>query len=567
MHAIPVGAPGEHRVAVFFNDIKRQREAEDALRASEARLRTLIEGIPQLVWRAVGEGEWTWSSPQWTSFTGQSADDALGLGWLDAVHPDDRDNALAAWRMAAARDGYETDFRLRHPANGGWRWFQSRAKALRDARGRVIEWLGSSTGIDDQIRAREVLMRGSEQLEALVAERTADLSQALDTLREQAAERERAEAKLRQGDKLRAIGQLTGGIAHDFNNMLQGITSSLAMARLRLGQGRPADLPGYLDRAEKAAQRAAALTYRLLAFARQQALKPEPVSFDTVARDMEDMIRRTVGPAVQVELKLADGAWLVMCDRNQLESALLNLCVNARDAMPDGGWLTVSTAELVLGGGDVERADDLEPGRYASIAVSDTGAGMTPEVLAQVFEPFFTTKPLGRGTGLGLGLSQIYGFVKQSGGSVRISTEPGQGTTVRLLLPFHGFNQNLGGGSQPETGRTLLLVEDEPDVRELTAEHLRELGHRVLEASGAAAALRLVQTGARIDLMVSDVGLPGGMDGRQLVTAVRELRPGLPVVLITGHAGNEPITAVELLRKPFEPDALARRVAQMLGLG
>src|SRR4051812_5650741 len=287
---------------------------------------------------------------------------------------------------------------------------------------------------EDQLRAHEALARAGEKLEKRVAERTAELEQALGILRRESWEREQAEERLRQSENLKAVGQLTGGIAHDFNNMLQAITGCLSTIRRRVQQGRAAEVVDYVERGETAAKRAADLTHRLLAFGRRQTLVPKPVIMDRIATDMEDMIRRTVGPAVQVELKLADGKWLVMCDPGQLESALLNLCVNARDAMPQGGWLTISTAELDLDGAAVSDFEDAKPGRYAAIAVSDTGTGMTREVAAHAFEPFFTTKQPGQGTGLGL--SQIYGFVRQSGGIVQVETAPGKGTTIRLCLPF-----------------------------------------------------------------------------------------------------------------------------------
>jgi signal transduction histidine kinase len=429
----------------------------------------------------------------------------------------------------------------------------------------VEEWLGTSTDIDDQMQARAVLARGSEELEAQVATRTAELQQALATLKAAIAQREQAEERLRQSEKLKAVGQLTGGIAHDLNNMLQSITGSLSMVRLRLQQARAADIPGYVDRAERGAHRAATLTHRLLAFARRQTLAPKPVDLDRVAGGMEDMLRRTIGPGIQLDMRLANGRWLVMCDPDQMESALLNLCINARDAMPDGGWLTVGTQEVMLTDADVADHEDMAPGRYVAIAVSDTGTGMTPEVVQHVFEPFFTTKPQGQGTGLGL--SQIYGFVRQSGGLMQIDTAPGQGTTVRVCLPYCGRNEQDTLATGTRTGKTLLLVEDEEDVRELISENLRDLGYSVLEAEDGAAALRLVQAGTQFDLLVSDIGLPGMLDGRQLVDAVRARIPHLPVVLITGYAGGQAVTNADLLHKPFDLSVLADLVRTRIDSG
>jgi PAS domain S-box-containing protein len=501
---------------------------------------------------------------------GWTAEEAVGQPSAIIFTPEDRARGQdqKETEMASA-EGVAPNVRW-HIRKDGLRVFiEGSTRALRDDDGRLTGFLKIGQDVTARRAAEErlheseaALRRLNETLEAQVEARTAELRQALGAIQVEVLQRQQAEQRLLQSEKLKAIGQLTGGIAHDFNNMLQTITSGLSMIRLRARQGLSGDIAGYVDRAEIGAKRAAALTHRLLAFGRQQALAPKPVSVDQVARDMEDMIRRSVGPAVQVELKLGDGKWLVMCDPSQLESALLNLCVNARDAMPDGGWLVITTEELVLSAADIAHAEDAQPGRYASIAVSDTGTGMTPEVAAHVFEPFFTTKPLGQGTGLGL--SQIYGFIRQSGGIVQLETAPGKGTVVRLCLPFHALNPDSTAASQGDVGRTVLLVEDEQDVREMTAEHLRDLGYRVLEAEEGAAALRLVQAGAHLDLLVSDVGLPGGMNGRQLADLVRERHPDLPVILITGYAAGQEMSGVDIVHKPFDPVTFAELVRAKL---
>ncbi len=287
--------------------------------------------------------------------------------------------------------------------------------------------------VEDQTavkRAEEALRDANATLEARVEARTAELMA--------------AEATLRQSQKMEAIGQLTGGIAHDFNNVLQGITGNLDLLRLRAEQGRPGSVARHLAAAHKSVQRAAALTRRLLTFARQLPLDPTLANMDTLAVGMEELIRRTVGPSIQVEVRLGDGSWLVLCDEGQLENALLNLAINARDAMPEGGWLTISTGQAHLSAADLAGDEQMAPGAFATIAVTDTGAGMTPEVMARAFEPFFTTKPPGQGTGLGL--SQIYGFVRQSGGVVRLESAPGRGTTVRIFLPRHAPADDAGEG-------------------------------------------------------------------------------------------------------------------------
>ena len=388
------------------------------------------------------------------------------------------------------------------------------------------------------------------------------------------AERGRIEDVLRQSQKMEAVGQLTGGLAHDFNNLLTGITGSLEMLQTRMAQGRVGDLERYITAAQGASKRAAALTHRLLAFSRRQTLEPKAADINRLIAGMEELVRRTVGPAVAVEVVAAGGLWTTLVDPNQLENALLNLCINARDAMPDGGRLTVETANRWLderGAGERE----LPPGQYVSLCVSDTGAGMTPEIIERAFDPFFTTKPIGQGTGLGL--SMIYGFARQSGGQVRIYSEPGQGATVCLYLPRHLGDAAAGeGAAEPhappraEQGETVLIVDDEPTVRMLVGEVLQDLGYTALEAADGASGLRVLQSDARVDLLITDVGLPGGMNGRQVADAGRILRPRLKVLFITGYAENAVVghghlePGMRVLTKPFMMDVLAKRIKDLI---
>jgi len=383
------------------------------------------------------------------------------------------------------------------------------------------------------------------------------------------------EALLRQSQKMEAVGQLTGGIAHDFNNMLQAIGGSLEMMERRIGQGRSSEAEQFVDTARKTVERAAALTHRLLAFARRQPLQPRSVEPDELIAGMEELIRRTMGPGVTIELRMNDGVWTVLCDPNQLENVLLNLTINARDAMPDGGRLTIATNDVTLSEADVVGQEGARPGAYVEISVIDTGTGMDATTKARAFEPFFTTKPIGQGTGLGL--SQLYGFVRQSGGIVRLDSAPGQGTTVRLYLPRHAdadepetkaAGSGQGAASQSGAGETVLLVEDETNVRMVAAEALRDFGYRVLEAADGPAALQVLHSAVRVDLMVTDVGLPGGLNGRQVADAARERRPVLPVLFITGYAGHalegQLAPGMEVIGKPFALDVLAARVRAML---
>ena len=382
------------------------------------------------------------------------------------------------------------------------------------------------------------------------------------------------EEALRQSQKMEAVGQLTGGLAHDFNNLLAGISGSLEMMQARIQQGRIVDLERYMAAAQGAAKRAAALTHRLLAFSRRQTLDPRPTDVNRLIVGMQDLIQRTVGPGIELEVVGVSAVWTTLVDPSQLENALLNLCINARDAMPGGGRITIETANKWLDD-RAARQQDIPEGQYLSLCVTDTGAGMSPEIIDRVFEPFFTTKPLGEGTGLGL--SMIYGFAKQSGGQVRIYSEVGEGTTVCIYLPRY-----LGRADADETtesssllersehSRTILVVDDEPTVRMLVADIVAELGYSALEAADSVVGLKMLQSAARIDLLVTDVGLPGGMNGRQMADAARALRPDLKVLFITGYAENAVLSAGRLdpgmavLTKPFAMDAMAARIRRMI---
>lgn len=428
------------------------------------------------------------------------------------------------------------------------------------------------------------VLRATESMQALVHDQNRELEAVNGELRAQIAARETIESALRQSQKMEAIGQLTGGIAHDFNNMLQAIGGSLELMQLRVGQGRTAEVPRYVETARKTVERAAALTNRLLAFARRQPLQPRPVDVGALITSLRELIGSTIngaggaagpgaGSAITVELDLASGG-MVLCDPNQLESAILNTAINARDAMPAGGRLTIVSRQtrleaqsLVAAGAG---ADGAAPGDYLEISVTDTGAGMDEATRSRVFEPFFTTKPIGRGTGLGL--SQVYGFARQSGGMATVESAVGRGTTVRIFLPCCVSEaQPPDDETPPESApsqATLLLVEDEPLVRAVAADYLRELNYLVLEAEDAAQAMELLRHTMVLDLLITDVGLPNGMNGRQLADVSRQIKPALPVLFITGYAGDADMEhlapGMRLARKPFTLPALAMHVAAML---
>jgi PAS domain S-box-containing protein len=386
-------------------------------------------------------------------------------------------------------------------------------------------------------------------------------------------ERRAADQRLSQAQKMEAIGQLTGGIAHDFNNLLTVISGNLEALQRRLPQEAEDNLKRLTDAALRGTMRAALLTQRLLAFSRRQPLEPKPVSVNTLITGITEMLHRTLGESILIETVLAGGVWPTFADANQLESALLNLAVNARDAMPDGGKLTIEAANVYL---DEEygAVADVPPGQYVGIFVSDTGMGMAPEVIAKAFDPFFTTKEVGQGTGLGL--SQVHGFIKQSGGHIKIYSEVGSGTTLKMYLPRY-FPANSAKqahsavASVPQAkGETILVVEDEAEVRSFTVETLRELGYQVMEAPDGPSGLRLLDVHRDIHLLFTDVGLPGVMNGRQLAEEAQRRRPGLKVLFTTGYARNAIVhhgrldPGVQLILKPFTYHALAATLRRVL---
>ena len=389
------------------------------------------------------------------------------------------------------------------------------------------------------------------------------------------AEQATLEETLRQSQKMEAVGQLTGGLAHDFNNLLAGISGSLELMQSRVRQGRLNDVERFMTAAQGAVKRAAALTHRLLAFSRRQTLKPKPTDVNQLVAGMQDIIQRAIGPMIAFEFVGLAGLWPTLVDPSQLENSLLNLCLNARDAMPDGGKITVETANKWLDA-RAARQHDIPEGQFLSLCVSDTGVGMPSDVVARAFEPFFTTKPTGEGTGLGL--SMVYGFARQSGGQVRIYSEVGQGTTVCIYLPrYYG---ELVEDEEPATAadmsspsghsETVLIVDDEPTVRMLITEIIEELGYVAIEAADSVAGLKLLQSDARIDLLVTDVGLPGGMNGRQMADAARVTRSDLKVLFITGYAENSLLgngrlaPGMAVMTKPFPIETMATRIKQMI---
>ena len=547
-------------LSLTVRNVTEQKLTDLRLRESETRFRTLTETLPQLVWTCRPDGSCEYLSRQWVDYTGIPEAEQLGLAWLDRViHPDDRRRTLDHWLgSVAGRHPYDIEYRIR-AADGSYNWFKTRGTPIRDEQGEITQWFGTCTDIEAIVAARETLARDAAELERRVE---------LEVSR-----RAEVEEALRQSQKMEAVGQLTGGIAHDFNNLLAGISGSLELLERRIAQGRLGGTERYLAVAKESARRAATLTQRLLAFSRRQTLDPRAVDLNRLVAGMSDLIRRSAGPEVTVEVVEAGGLWATKVDPSQLENALLNLCINARDAMaPKGGRLTIETANKWMDD-RAARERDLVPGQYVSLCVTDTGTGMPPEVIGRVFDPFYTTKPTGQGTGLGL--SMVYGFVRQSGGQVRIYSEVGKGTTMCLYLP-----RSLGAVEEPEAApqgqidqgdnERILVVDDEAAIRMLIAEVLEDNGYVVVEAADGPTALRVLQSDARVDLLITDVGLPGGMNGRQIADAARVSRPDLHVLFITGYAENAAVgngdlePGMEIITKPFVMADLGQKVRDLL---
>ncbi len=534
-------------MTAILRDMNERHAAEAALRELNLTLEQRVAERTQerdRVWKvsldmlgvAAADGTWISINPAWTKILGWLPQEILGKtsDWLE--HPDDRRkmrDAVSRLATPEQTSDFESSFRTR------------------DGDYRVLSWTAINVEGLLYCVARDVTEQRRQQ-------------EALDE----------AEDALRQAQKMEAVGQLTGGLAHDFNNLLTGISGALELLQIRISQNRFKDVERYISVAQGAANRAAALTHRLLAFSRRQTLDPKATEVSRLISGMADLIKNTVGPGIGVTIIDGPELWTTLVDPNQLENALLNLCINARDAMPDGGQLKVETVNRMLD--EVEAFTfEMNPGEYVCLTVSDTGTGMSEDVAQRAFDPFYTTKPLGQGTGLGL--SMIYGFAKQSGGQVRIESALGQGTKIHLFLPRfdgegHSAEERRDFSTAPRAGvgETVLIVDDEPSVRMLIGETLAELGYAAIESADGASALQVLRSDARIDLLVTDVGLPGGMNGRQVADFGRSVRPDLKVLFITGYAEKVVIgdaglgQGMAILPKPFAMDGLASRIKELL---
>ncbi|UVK90797.1 PAS domain-containing protein [Pseudomonas sp. B21-051] len=554
-------------------DLTERKHTEQALRQSQTELQLIINAMPILISYVDHEERFRLNNAAYLDWYGLTPQELYGRTIREVIG--EEAYFLRAPYIAEALAGRPCSFSLYTPHRDG-----SNRHALMNylprhgADGSVNGFYIFVIDESERKKTEEALRNLNETLEERVSARTEQLAQANQRLQNEMFERERAEDALRHAQKMEAVGQLTGGIAHDFNNMLTGIIGSLDLMQRYIADGRADEIGRFTEAAVSSANRAAALTHRLLAFSRRQSLDRKTLNVNELIHSLEDLIRRTKGDPIELTLRLADDVWPISTDVSQLENALLNLVINARDAMPDGGELLIETANVYLDGNDITTLEPVKAGDYLMLAVSDNGTGMTPSVRAKAFDPFFTTKPIGQGTGLGL--SMIYGFAQQSGGHVSLDSLPNQGTCVRLYLPRLNLLEperpaveTLGAAPTATCGETVVVVEDDPAVRMLVLDLLKELGYLAHEAADARAALPLLESELRVDLLVTDVGLPG-MNGRQLAEIARQHRPGLKVLFMTGYAQKAAERqgfledGMDMVAKPFSIEVLANKIREMI---
>jgi PAS domain S-box-containing protein len=574
-HVEPDGSiPGVHILGI---DVQERYLREAALKISNARFRTAMDAVHGILWTNSADGRMQGEQPGWSSLTGQTAEEYQGYGWANAVHPDDAAATVAEWNSAVAtKTMFVHEHRVRRH-DGAWRQFAIRALPIMNASGEIVEWVGVHSDITHQRAAEAALREQAETLARQVRHREhaeEQLRQLNETLEARViaeiGERRQAEAKLAQSQKMETVGKLTGGVAHDFNNLLQVVSGNLTLLAKDVAGDERAQRR--IANAMAGVNRGAKLASQLLAFGRRHALEPKVVNVSRFVQGMDDMLRRAIGEAVEVETIVAGGLWNTFIDPAQIENALLNLAINARDAMAGRGKLTIELSNAHLDDTYARTHDEVTPGQYVLLAVTDTGSGMPPDIIDKVFEPFFSTKAEGKGSGLGL--SMVYGFVKQSGGHVKIYSEVGHGTTIKLYLPRalqaedievvvdHG---PVAGGTE-----TVLVVEDDEEVRETVVALLVDLGYRVLKAVDAASALNVIDSGVRIDMLFTDVVMPGTLKSPELARKARERLPEIAVLFTSGYTENSIVhggkldAGVELLSKPYTRDAMARKFRHVL---
>ena len=557
VQAFPIDGPGSDNVAALFSDITERRRVEEQLRSSESEFRTMAQAMLNHVWIAGADGGVQWFNQRVFEYSGETHDTLVGARWAEIVHPDDRDDAIKTW-ISALEGGeiYQTEFRIRR-ADGQYRSFLVRAVPVMSETNTVLRWIGTNTDIEHAKRNERALADLNRTLEERIAARTQELVD--------------SQAALQQAQKMEAIGQLTGGVAHDFNNLLQVVAGNLQLLAREVSGNARAE--ARIENALAGVDRGAKLAAQLLAFGRRQALEPKIIDIGRFVNGMHDMLSRSLGDGVTVEFQVDPSLWNTSADPTQVENALLNLAINARDAMDGFGRLTISARNAVIEPGDAQMAAELRPGDYVAISVADTGSGIPEAILEKVFDPFFSTKPEGKGTGLGL--SMVYGFVKQSGGHVKIESQSGQGTTITIFLPrAHGSvaDDRMQPGTSAIGGHErILVVEDDHGVRDTAVAMLTELGYTVITANDATEAMQLVESEAAIDLIFTDVMMPGPLQSPEMARRARILRPNLAVLFTSGFAENSIVKnglldeGVDLLPKPYSREAMDGRIRQLLG--
>ena len=564
-------------VYILGIDVQERALREAALARSNSRFRTAMDAVHGVLWTNSPDGRMEGEQPGWAALTGQAYDDYQGFGWADAVHTDDQSASVEAWNAAVAAKGmFVHEHRVRH-CNGSWRSFAIRALPVLDTAGEIVEWVGVHTDITHQRAAEAALRAQAEDLARQVRHREraeGQLRQLNETLEARVIaeidERRLAEAKLAQAQKMETVGKLTGGVAHDFNNLLQVVAGNLQLLAKDIAGNERAERR--VTNAMAGVSRGAKLASQLLAFGRRQALEPKVVNVSRFVRGMDDMLRRAIGEAIEIETVVGGGLWNTFIDPAQIENALLNLAINARDAMDGQGKLTIELSNTMLDDAYVRAYDEVTAGQYVMLAVTDTGSGMAPDIIEKVFEPFFSTKSEGKGSGLGL--SMVYGFVKQSGGHVKIYSELGHGTTIKLYLPraLESEDVEVSVDNGPIAGgtETVLVVEDDEGVRATVVELLADLGYRVLKAVDAASALNVIESGIPIDMLFTDVVMPGTLKSPELARKARERLPNVAVLFTSGYTENSIVhggkldAGVELLSKPYTREALARKFRHVL---
>jgi PAS domain S-box-containing protein len=569
------GAVIGFHILVFDVD-ERARHAE-TIERSNRRFRAAMDAVHGVLWTNSADGRMIGEQPGWSAITGQTPEQYQGFGWSSAVHPDDAAATIVAWNEAvASKSMFIHEHRVcRH--DGVWRTYAIRALPITGTDGELIEWVGVHTDITEQRAAEQALRDQATLLARQVHHREraeAQLRQLNETLEtrviEEITERRQAEMKLAQAQKMETIGKLTGGVAHDFNNLLQVVSGNLQLLGKDVAGNQRAEQR--VANAMAGVSRGSKLASQLLAFGRRQALEPKVVNVTRFVQGMDDMLRRAIGEGVEIETIVGGGLWNTFIDPAQIENALLNLAINARDAMDGHGKLTIELSNAHLDDDYARTHDEVTPGQYVMLAVSDTGSGMSDEIIHKVFEPFFSTKSEGKGSGLGL--SMVYGFVKQSGGHVKIYSEVGQGTTIKLYLPraMEAEDVEVAVDTGPITGgtETVLVVEDDAEVRSTVVELLSDLGYRVLKSVDAQSALSVVESGIPIDILFTDVVMPGTLKSPELARKARERLPDIAVIFTSGYTENSIVhggrldKGVELLSKPYTREALARKFRHVL---